>query len=88
MNKASKLAKQLHEKILEAFPQVIDWKKSQKSVQKPSETVFDYYDRFENVFKQHSVTDEVRDYTSVILNSAFVEGLQDELEQQAKNITT
>lgn len=42
VKKASKLAKQLNEKIPEAFPQVIDWKRIQKCVKKnkQNETVF------------------------------------------------
>lgn len=40
MNKASKLAKQLHEKISKIFPQVIDCKKFLKSVKNPNKTIF------------------------------------------------
>lgn len=75
MNEASKLAQWLHDKIPQAFLQITDWKKIQKLVQKLEETGFDYYDRFEKVFKQHFSIDEVNDDTSVLFNSAFVKGL-------------
>lgn len=88
MNSGSKLSKQLYEKIPQAFPWVTDWKKTLKCIQKPDETVFDYFDRFEKVFKQYFSLDEVIDDTSMLFNSFFVKGLQNKLEQQVKKITT
>lgn len=82
MNKASKLAKQLHEKISKIFLQIIDCKKFYKSVKNPNKAIFYYYNRFENTFKQQSSIDEVNDDTLMLFNSASVEGLLCSLSEE------
>lgn len=52
---ASKLAKLGFMKRYSGLFKLLIERKVKKGVQKPNKMVFDYYDRFENVFKQYSM---------------------------------
>ena len=59
MCEVSKLSKCSYDKIPVAFAQSIAWGEKIQCVQIIDESIFDYYDRFEKVFKQYCGIDKI-----------------------------
>lgn len=76
---ARELARKLHRAIPEAFPRFIDWSKIHTCSQSTDESVRDYYNRFQVVFKENSGLPSDIDSTCVSFNSLFVNGLNKNL---------
>lgn len=83
-SQAQSLARSLHRAILEAFPKRADWNKIYACVQEPNEPVYQYYIRFELVFKENSALPVSSVSYSPLFNSAFVGNLTPELSLLVK----
>lgn len=72
----------LYQAIPEIFPRRMDWTKIQQCKRKPDEPVLDFFEHFEKTFKRYSglSPDSFKDHQNdPLLNSAFLEGLDEEL---------
>lgn len=80
MGNVLKLAKDFMKKFLMSSLEVLIGKGFKwQSIQKSDESVFDYFDRFENVFKHCSRIDHINYETSSLFSSTFGNGLEGEL---------
>ena len=80
-------AQNLYQAIPKIFPRKIDWAKVHQHNQRPGETIFDYFKRFEKTYKQHSGIDpenSLNHQNDPILNFIFLEGLDEELSRLVK----
>ena len=54
LHRCRELAHSLYQAILKIFPKKIGWTKIHQCKQKPGETIFDYFEGFKKIYKQHS----------------------------------
>ena len=76
---ALKLGIRLYETIPKTFPKSVAWRKVVQCVQKSDEPVLDDYNRLETVFTENSGLPAIDSATYPLINSIFVNGLNEEL---------
>ena len=77
------IPRNVHKAIPVVFPRKIDWAKVHQCKQKPEESIFDYFERLEKTFKQHSgmAPESSQDHPN---DSIFLEGSDEKLAKLVK----
>ena len=74
-DQARPIPRQLHQAVPRVSPKPVDWNKTQVYTQKSDETVHDYYNQLQVIFKENSGLPLDVDSTQVVFNSMFINGL-------------